>query len=132
MSKCKHCSETLGLLNRGGLAYGKICISCQKKGLHRVSAGSSKIELKRKCNHCKKIWHVLKSNEEKIEGELKGATTQQGCSACTGCLFWPALFLTNQHASQRKALEKQIHEFRTCPNCRSVNYDEREVKIKNK
>jgi hypothetical protein len=81
------------------------------------------IEFKRKCNECGKVWHSLKSREEKIAKDLAHSSSMSG-SFLTCCGDSATV---SQYKRNKLAEQDSLEKLKSCPHCGSHNYTETEL-----
>ena len=74
-------------------------------------------EYKRKCNQCKKVWHVLEDREKQLESNVRQNNCYQGTFCCN-----PNASL--QAKRNVEAGQSDLDELRKCPKCGSSDYKE--------
>ncbi|MDD4877603.1 MAG: hypothetical protein PHO02_01045 [Candidatus Nanoarchaeia archaeon] len=143
--KCGLCGKKFGIFDtktnyrtKGGKRI-YVCNNCdieqeaKKEGLIMENEKNkeqliAKIEYKRKCKACKKVWHCLKSQEISIESEIKRTQSSikvAGLGMMAG--NWSALGASEQAKRNIAALSEKLDKLRTCPKCGSHSYIEEEV-----
>jgi hypothetical protein len=104
-----------------------------KENKIKEERGIVQIEFKRKCKECGKVWHSLKSREDKIGKDLKDSECSQGLAGCGMCGGqWSALGASEQTKRNIAASTNELERLRTCPECGSRNYEETEIRIENR
>ena len=117
--ECEYCGDTFGTKEECD-RHEEECI--RKRGIE--------IEFKRKCKECGKVWHSLKSREDKIANDIKkeqGALKTAACGMCGGS--YSAGGMAEQAKRNISALEAELERLKICPNCSSHNYEETEIKL---
>lgn len=82
-------------------------------------------EYKRKCKECGKVWHSLSSREKEIEKNIK-------TNAFTQCAFCGIPGAQLQAKRNVESGQSSLDRLRSCPNCGSRNYEEKELIYKKK
>jgi len=83
----------------------------------RKEIESKKIEFKRTCNKCQKVWYVSKYNMER----LKKARSSAGLTILT--------INAGQGLRNMDAIESELVKLESCPNCSSQDFSEIEEKL---
>ena len=74
-------------------------------------------EFKRKCNHCRKVWHVLESREK----EIKSAVSSSNCDVMSTCGNPNAQYQAKRNVDAGKT---ELDKLQKCPECQSADYSE--------
>jgi len=80
-------------------------------------------EFKRKCNECKKVWHVLTEREDKVREQIQNNESKRKLAFCS-CRSGSVM----QAKRNIEANESELDRLQKCPECGSTNYYE-EVSI---
>ena len=82
-------------------------------------------EYKRKCKECRKVWYSLDGREKEIRRNIKSNAFSQ-CAFCGN----PGAQL--QAKRNVESGQSELERLKSCPNCGSRNYGEKEIVYKKK
>ncbi len=101
-----------------------------KKEFKKEKKEYERIEFKRKCSVCGKVWHSLNEREAELQGEIKkskGALKIAGWGMLVG--DWSSVGSAEQSKRNVLELEKELDRLKSCPKCNSHNYTEKKQKL---
>ena len=134
MVNCGNCGKKLGIFKKiqpFGSKEAFCSFRCKKEWLKKKEEEKKeleKVEYKRKCKACGKVWHSLKKRELELEQEIKkaqDATKTAGWGMLAGS--WSALGASEQAERNLQATKKELDKLKSCPKCGSHSYTEKEI-----
>jgi len=129
-ASCLNCGKELSFWKGGWVIDEELNKFCSKGCKKEFKEEQEKIEYKRECNSCSKVWYSLKKREHEIEQKIKttkGAIKTAGWGMLAGS--WSALGSAEQSQRNLQELEKEIDRLKSCPDCGSHSYKEQENKL---